>query len=224
MSLILDALRKADAERERGAVPGLHTQPVPPLSTEAPAPANARPLLWIVIGAAVALTSAFGVYLAGRESPAAPAATTVAEPPAASVPQAASAPPAPTPVAPPEPVAVAVPAPWPDRQIRSAAAKPAAAPPAAARVDSKTQAVASAAPNRPPPIAREQLPAELRAELPPLAVGGSMYSTTPANRTLIIDGRLYREGEQVAAGLTLEEIRLKSAVLAYKGHRFEIRF
>jgi len=51
-----------------------------------------------------------------------------------------------------------------------------------------------------------------------------MYSTTPANRTLIVDGRLYREGDRVADGLTLEEIRLKSAVFGYKGHRFEVRF
>ncbi|MFN3566253.1 MAG: general secretion pathway protein GspB, partial [Burkholderiaceae bacterium] len=99
------------------------------------------------------------------------------------------------------------------------AAKP--APPAGARAEPKVQIAASAAP---PPIARDALPADLRAELPPLAVGGSMYSTTPANRTLIIDGRLYREREQVAPGLTLEEIALKSAVLNYKGHRFEIRF
>ena len=35
MSYILDALRRADAERERGAVPGLHAQPVPPVSADA---------------------------------------------------------------------------------------------------------------------------------------------------------------------------------------------
>jgi general secretion pathway protein B len=206
VSLILDALRKADSERERGSVPGLHAQPVPPLSVEPPAPAKSQPLLWIVIGATVGLASAFGVYLAGREHPPAPVATTIAEPPAATV----SEPAAPRPT-PPEPAAVAAPAPWPAKEIRNPAAKPTAAPPVSARAE-------------PPPIAREQLPANLRAELPPLAVGGSMYSTTPANRTLIIDGRLYRESDQVAAGLTLEQIGLRSAVLRYKDYRFEIRF
>lgn len=214
MSLILDALRKADAERERGAVPGLHAQPVPPLSVESPAPANARPLLWIVIGAAVALASAFGVYLAGREpTPARVATTPVPQPPAAADPE---------PTAPPRaapPAEVAAPAPWPGKESRNAGAAASAKPHVEARA-----APANATVNRTPPIPREQLPAELRAELPPLAIGGSMYSTTPANRTLIIDGRLYREGEQVAAGLSLEQIRLKSAVLTYKGHRFEIRF
>jgi len=210
MSLILDALRKADAERERGAVPGLHAQPVPPLSVEPRAPAESRPVLWIVIGATVGLASAFGVYFVGREpAPVAPRA--VAEPPAAAV----AAPPAAV-AEPAVPAPAATPAPWPAKETRGAA-KP--APPASERSESKAQAAAG-----PPPIAREQLPADLRAELPPLAVGGSMYSTTPANRTLIIDGRLYRESDQVAPGLTLEQIGLKSAVLSYKGHRFEIRF
>lgn len=217
MSLILDALRKADAERERGAVPGLHAQPVPPLSVEPRAPAESRPVLWIVIGATVGLASAFGVYFVGREPAPAPVAPrAVAEPPAAAVaaPPAGVGEPAVPQAAAPAPAAT--PAPWPAKEARGAA-KP--APPASERSESKAQAAAG-----PPPIAREQLPADLRAELPPLAVGGSMYSTTPANRTLIIDGRLYRESDQVAPGLTLEQIGLKSAVLSYKGYRFEIRF
>lgn len=209
MSLILDALRKAESERSRGAVPDLHAQPVPPLSVEPPAAEGTRPVLWIVIGAAVGLASAFGVYFAGRESR--PVNVTVTAPAAVS-PAATMAEPAGPRAMP--PAAVAAPAPWPAKPSRSAAQ-----PPEDARAESKAQKAAGTA-----PIGRDQLPAELRAELPPLAVGGSMYSTTPANRTLIIDGRLYREGDQVAGGLTLERIGLRSAVLAYKGHRFEIRF
>jgi general secretion pathway protein B len=212
VSLILDALRKAEAERERGAVPGLNAQPVPPLSVEPPAPAAARPVLWIATGAIVGLASAFGVYFAGREPPAPAAAPAAVQPPDASSAQAAAPRAAPA-------AAVAAPAPWPAQSGRGAAQT---AAPGNARADGAKASAGSGA--SPPAIAREQLPAELRAELPPLAVGGSMYSTTPANRTLIIDGRLYREGDQVAAGLTLAEIRLKSAVLEYKGYRFEIRF
>jgi general secretion pathway protein B len=218
VSLILDALRKADAERERGAVPGLHAQPVPPLSVEPPAPANARPLLWIVIGAIVGLVSALGAYFASLEPPPAPAAAAAPELPVAPVRADTS------PTAPAESAQVAAPAPWPAKETRSAPAEPAAAPTAKARADVKTERVARAAPSEPPPIVREQLPTHLRAELPPLAVGGSMYSATPANRSLIIDGRLYREGDQVASALILETIGLKSAVLSYKGYRFEIRF
>ncbi|GAB4479228.1 MAG: hypothetical protein OHK0044_26590 [Burkholderiaceae bacterium] len=220
MSLILDALRKADAERERDAVPGLNAQPVPPSPVEAQAATQSPPVLWIVIGAAVGLASAFAVFWAGREPPPAPVpavgAPVVASPApmdAATAAPAEAAAPRATPPAP-----VAVPAPWPAGDSRGVA-KP--APPANARAEPRPRSAASAAP---PAIPRDQLPADVRAQLPPLAVGGSMYSSTPANRTLIVDGRLYREGDRVAAGLTLEEIRLKSAVFAFKGHRFEVRF
>lgn len=215
MSLILDALRKADAERERGAVPGLHAQPVPPLSVEPEPAQEARPVVWIVIGAIVGLASAFAVYFAGREPPPAPPPP-VAQTPAIVEPAPAAAAAAVAESATPRAAApLAVPAPWPGSEIRSTG-RP--APPATAHAASKPQTPA------PPPIPRDQLPADIRAELPPLAIGGSMYSTTPANRTLIVDGRLYREGDRVVAGLTLEEIRLKSAVFGYKGHRFEVRF
>ncbi len=213
MSLILDALRKADAERERGAVPGLHAQPVPPLSVEPEPAPEARPVLWIVIGAIVGLASAFAVYFAGREPPPVVQTPAIAEPaPAAAAAAVAES------ARPPAAAPLAVPAPWPANERLSTDR---GAPPASARSAAKPQTAAAAAK---PPIPRDRLPADVRAELPPLAVGGSMYSTTPANRTLIVDGRLYREGDVVAAGLTLEEIRLKSAVFDYKGHRFEVRF
>jgi general secretion pathway protein B len=44
MSYILDALRRADAERSRGAVPGLHAQNIP--TDDEPAARNYNPLIW----------------------------------------------------------------------------------------------------------------------------------------------------------------------------------
>jgi len=44
---------------------------------------------------------------------------------------------------------------------------------------------------------REQLPEDLRAQLPPLAVGGSIYSASAAERSLIIDGRIVRENDRL---------------------------
>jgi general secretion pathway protein B len=107
---------------------------------------------------------------------------------------------------------VAAPAPWP-AQDRKAAAKVAKAEPAAPEPRT-LQAIYS----------REQLPDNVRAALPPLAVGGSIYSNTPANRSLILDGRLYRENEQLSADLMLEEIGMKTAVLRFRDYRFEIRY
>jgi len=73
-------------------------------------------------------------------------------------------------------------------------------------------------------VPRDRLPEEVRAQLPPLAIGGSIYSASPADRSLIIDGRIYRENDRLGADLTLERIGVQSAVLRYKGHRFEIGF
>lgn len=213
MSLILDALRKADSERERESVPGLHTQPVPPLSLEMPAPARPRPVLWIALGIGVGLLAAVAWYLLGRE-PVQAQVERAAAPSPAPVVAPAVAPVAPAKVETP-PVEVAAPAPWPAPENRKGARAPAKAEPA------PTVAVAAA---ETPIYPREQLPDNIRAALPPLAVGGSIYSNTPANRSLILDGRLYRESDTPAADLVLEEIGLKTAVLRFRGYRFQIRY
>ncbi len=224
MSLILDALRKADSERERELVPGLHTQVGAPLSLETAPTVNATPWRWIALGTIVVLVAALGWALFGRATPTAPAPSHAPAP--EPMPLAA-----PVPVVPPNAVApnaiaveapreVAAPAPWPAPE-RKAAAK--AAGRAAGTADPAPGA-ATAAAAAPAAYAREQLPDAIRGALPPLAVGGSIYSSTPANRSLILDGRLYREGELVANDLVLEEIGQKTAVLQIRGYRFEIRY
>ena len=61
-----------------------------------------------------------------------------------------------------------------------------------------------------------------RAGLPALAFGGSIYSNTPANRLLIVNGQLLHEGEALGPGVTLEQIRPKAAVINIRGQRFEV--
>jgi len=68
------------------------------------------------------------------------------------------------------------------------------------------------------------LPDDIRRELPQLTVGGAMHSDVAANRMLVLNGGVFREGDQPAPGVVLEEIRLKSAVLRYKGHRYSISY
>src|SRR5690349_16146702 len=125
MSYILDALRKADAERERGSVPGLHTQSVPAVSGDAPAPPRGVPVAWVVAGAsAVAVAAVLAWALsdrhdaapretAARETMRPPEATPVAPMAAAPVSPAPVVAAAPAPVAavPPPPVAAPHPAP-----------------------------------------------------------------------------------------------------------------
>lgn len=236
MSLILDALRRADSERERGAVPGLHAQPVPVASADAPPAARATPWQWIALAAGALLLAVLAWVIAGRDGPrqaavpavAPPVAVASGSPPAPQPPAAAAPAPA---VAPPpragqaEAQPVAEPAPWPapDSSRRAPAAEVAAAP-AARAPEARKVPSAAAAPAEAPVTPREQLPENIRSQLPPLAVGGSIYSSNAADRSLIVDGRILRENDRLNADLTLEQIRPRTAVLRFKGYRFEIGF
>ena len=95
------------------------------------------------------------------------------------------------------------------------AAKPATAAvapgPAASRPDERIYAAA-------------ELPDDIRRQLPALAVGGSMYSPTPKDRLVIINGQVLHEGDRIAPDLVVERIRLKAAVLAFKGYRYLLAF
>ncbi len=234
MSLILDALRRADSERERGAVPGLHAQPVPAASP-VPAPREGQvPWMWVIAAAVGGLVAGLAWFIAVRQTP--PAAT--ARPVAATAPAATS--PAPAIAAAPalplppqaesaEPKPVAEPAPWPAQdgsRKASVAGVPAAAAtaPAAPRTEARAMPTASAVSAEAPITLREQLPENVRSQLPPLAVGGSIYSSSAADRSLIVDGRILRENDRLNADLTLEQIRPKSAVFRFRGHRFEVGF
>ena len=68
------------------------------------------------------------------------------------------------------------------------------------------------------------LPDDVRRSLPALQVGGSVYSSNPRDRLLILNGRPFQEGEMPAPEVTLEEIRLKSAVMRYRNHRYTINY
>ena len=258
MSLILDALRRADSDRERGAVPGLHAQPVPVALPELPG--SGRRVPWLSLTAALvvaALVAALAWMVLGRDT-ARPAAATAVPKPMANAPAVppmpaeaqaprSAVPEAPRSAVPPAPLAptavanpaTAAPVPRPGAGDAQSVAEPAPWPaPEAGRRSAAPEATTSAAraaatPASPPPAAgvqeaplaaREQLPENIRAQLPPLAVGGSIYSANPGDRSVIIDGRLLRENDRLSADLSLEQIRPKSAVLRFKNYRFEIAF
>ena len=206
MSYILDALKRADSERERGIVPGLHAQPVPPGPTVGPASRDFKLVTVLLIGLGLIVAGGFLWRWLGIQGPApvivqAPPAEFSA--PAASVTAISS----PTfPVAPP----AGVPTPAPPARVAPALPRaPAMASP----------------PPAPAPIAElAELPADARLALPKLVISGSTYSDNPAHRMLVINGQVFREGEKVAADLFLERIRIKSAVLNYKGQRYAMAY
>ncbi|MGZ9031053.1 MAG: general secretion pathway protein GspB [Burkholderiaceae bacterium] len=230
MSLILDALRKADAERERGSVPSLHSQPVASTSAGTARPATRPHWLWIAIGVAIGLAGAATWMMLGSGTPQTSATANLETAQSASVPPSAArvAPPGATvapvtgaassapAVAPSNTQPVAQPAPWrqpDDRKDARAEGKGTPAPQGAGPAPADVSVVS-----------RDQLPPNIRSELPQFAVGGSIYSNNPAARSLIVNGQLYREKDRLTQDLSLEEIKLKAAVFSFRGYRFEVLF
>ncbi|GIX23992.1 MAG: hypothetical protein KatS3mg122_1223 [Caldimonas sp.] len=182
MSYILEALRRAEAERKRGAVPGLDSQhridPEPAMpSHRSPAP------LWWAMGLLLGLALPGLAYWWGRQTPVdtPPAAQQhPPRPPALPTPAAQEPPlaapiaqaPASAPQSPPAPTAVppspapAAPATSPPPTPRAPRPAPQAAAPAAPRPPSEPRPPAPAAALQPEPAAP---PAALHTAQPPLA-------------------------------------------------------
>lgn len=68
------------------------------------------------------------------------------------------------------------------------------------------------------------LPESVRRDLPTLTIGGAMYSEIPAQRMLIINSQVLREGDTVAPELVLEAIQLKAAIFRFKGYRYIVNY
>ena len=219
MSYILDALRRADSERERGAVPGIHAQPVPVPSTDDAVRRGTRPWVWIVVGVSLGLLLPLGGWwLLGRDTPApAVVAAPVPPPPIPARPERAlpdTGPTTPAPAVAPPPVA-ALPVPIERRPTTSEAERKAAAPPPVA-------ASGPAAADR--VVGRHELPEDIRRQLPQITVSGSMYSSDPASRFLIINGQVVHEKAELGPDHVLVQIKLRAAVLRFKNHLYEITY
>ena len=238
MSYILEALKRADAERERGAVPNLHSHATPAAATTVQRPATR---LWIAALAALVLLLVAALWWALMRQTPPPAA------PAAALPSAAVVPP--PPVETPRPAATAPVRPAPTERAAPVAQKPAAPPFAVAARTSPASASATAtraAPSRPavsavaaavaaPPAkaasAAEtrvysiaELPEDVRQQLPKLAINGGTYSAQAAYRMLIVNGQVLHENDEPVPGVTLETIRPKDAVLRFRGYRYSVGY
>lgn len=71
-------------------------------------------------------------------------------------------------------------------------------------------------------VARFQdLPAQIRNELPNLSFSMLIYSKNPAERVARVNGQVVHEGEDITAGLKLEQITPDGAILEFRGYRFQ---
>ncbi len=232
MSYILDALKRADAERERGHVPGLHTRTTPGIETpltEAGGLAQRGRL--IALGALLALgTVALWWWMqatpAASLTPTAPPESTgssrsVTIEPAPPVLSILSPPPPPAPTK-----AAASPPTVPAADAQRAPSTPARA----AATQKNTGATASGGATAAAAAATAtvqsfaELSPEARARLPAVNVSGSTYSKNAALRMLIANGKVVQEGGEIAPGLTLETVEPRSAVLNHQGLRYRIGY
>jgi general secretion pathway protein B len=218
MSYILQALKKAEAQRKLGQVPDAGSVLGGPESVLAATPAAAadatgRRLRWWPAG---------GVVLLGVVGVLAAVAWVLWRAPQQSVPTPALAQaqaPAPAVAAAPVAIPNASPAPAPPPVIALAeppvAAEAPATPPAAPPQAASAQDVA-------PARHLADMPPAQRAGLPPLQVGGSVLSPRRSERLLMLDGQVRREGDALAPGWVLEAIEPGHAVLRSGQERWRL--
>jgi general secretion pathway protein B len=219
MSYILDALRKADAERERDPARGIHAQP-------AVAPSRRRGGAgkpWGVAAGVVLALALGGWLLLDRSAPEAVAPAPVRGMAAAPAPQTVPAPMAAPvvaqsvqPAAPPMPV-----------EAPAATRTPVVAPVKEATPVPAPAAVPAAAASAPAPdrvFALAELPPDVQRDLPKLAITGGVHSENAAQRMLIVGGQVMGEGAELAPGVVLEQIRPKTAVLKFRGWRYSVGY
>ena len=204
MSYILDALKRAESERSRGAVPGVHAQPQ---AAATPSPQGRSRVVWVLAGALALAAVGGGLWWwstsSAERSPTAPSpvppvAVVVPTPVQAPAPAAVLPPIPPLPVEPPPPAAPTVPV---------AVAKAPAAPTTPAAQQPRVSTLA-------------ELPDTVRQQLPALAISGATYSENPRYRMVIVNGQVLHEGDTAAPGVVLEKIRQKEVVLRTQGYRY----
>lgn len=211
MSYILDALNRADAERERGSVPGLHARQTYAQTSKA-SKANSRP--WIALVATLTVASiAAGVWFWRAPVNSAPPA--IAEFAIAAAP-AAAAPPAPVPIAP-----VVAPTTVPKEAPKPPVVKSVAQPQTATKPTPIEKKVVTAKVAVSIPLLSE-LSSSVRSQISPLTITGAVYSKNPGQRLLLVNNQVLNQGNLAAPELTLEEIRANSSVFSFRGTRFRL--
>lgn len=235
MSLILEALKKAEQERaRRQASEGDSPSETPPTSLQ---PGRARPRM----AAALLLLATAGAasWWWGHTGGPLPTPAPSVEPsrPTAIVSRETTPPTAPHPAVRPPRLLEGRPAPSakaagpapPEKSEATPAAAPAATPhtptpPAPSPVQAAVLPPPAPAASAEIPPAEAKPPAGgaptgMAAVVSTLALNALIYSDVKAERIVYIDGRRYTEGQRVNGVYLLEEIKPEGAVLSYQGER-----
>jgi len=232
MSYILDALRKSDQQRQRGAAPTLIAALATKVVLKPPARLSYGLIALALVGAGVAIgwlrpwQPEQAVRLVAK--PVEPAARKPAPVPADSVPKSepesglSDTAPAARPTAPPVPTNA-------QPSASAVAAKQGVPHQVANSVSRKTvkpvpeklvyTEAAAVAPEQ-TVISMAELPIPIQQELPAMSIMVHAYSAKAVDRLVGINSRLLHEGDEVSPGLTLEQITPDGMILNYRGYRF----
>ncbi len=213
MSLILEALRKSEAERRRAVVPDLLAEP----AVAAPIAAT-PPQRWPWIAGALAIAAVLAWFAMRDRGPAPISVVPESDTPVLAQPAPAAAMPTDTQRAAPalrRPIVVAPPAPAKPAPIADVPPPVIAQPPRIERTPA------------PAPVAIDMtqrvsdLGAEERKQLPPLKLSMHMWNDVASQRFVIIDGTRLRVGDRLGA-LVIADIQPDGVLLDWNGRALRL--
>lgn len=220
MSLILEALRKSEAERRRGATPDLHTElPTSPVLARSTVPGW---ILWMLAAAAAIAMLAWllSAWLrAPVPTPAVvqPAATRVVKPAPPALPPVKRFSPPPADVTPSPTVAAAAPSPV---KTAPSAAPTELLPPPALKPAAPSTPIVPAAPVD-DALRLSDLSPDERKALPPLKLSMHLWNDDPSRRFVILDGNRLREGDRDGDAV-ITAITSDGVLLDWNGRRIKL--
>lgn len=210
MSYILEALNKAEAERRAGTAQPEHLPPS--LITHSAGPISTRLWLWLTAPVAIAAAGT-GLWIATAPAGSEEKVAVRAEAPPHSPPKQTEKPPEKLAEKPTEKPA--------QKPVAKPSSKPAERALEKKRAPEREQSKTAKAPPQEPPLGPlRDLPEHIQREIPILAIGGYIYSGNKADRSVLINNRLLRDGDEIAPGLTLEKMLPSGMILSYKGYRY----
>lgn len=250
MSFLLDALRKSEDEKRRGAVPSIHGDEAPDRSRRPP-----RPLLYgLLIVLPLLLVLAWFLFR-GNELPEAPAQVASAQGQPATQPDAQPDPgqrnadgTASLPITRPSldtartPVEQYQPEPQPASSSSGSGGAqdrslPARTPETVSREDAGPAAgdpvqLDPPQPQSEPPMKDDfkapmpglitywELPGSVRNDIMEMHISVMVFADAPEDRFILMNGRRWAEGDEPQSGLRIEEIRREGVVFTFRRYRF----
>lgn len=206
MSILSEAWRRARGDHDAVS----RTLGAPPLTAHG---RRGHLLPWAVSGFLLVTVVGMGVYLwrshvNSRAAAPAPVVSMRAAPPAAATTSPASR------GAPPRAAAGVAHNPAPESDGRPAGGNESHE--ASGEAGARSRAAVAAAPATIP------MPDSVRAQMPPIDVTVHVWNPQPASRFIMIDGRMYHEGDRLGHGLRLLSITPTGEIVEFRGYRAEL--